>query len=190
MGALMPRVICTTERDATVASTVCQQAVADSVVLDANSTGTFKGKEKLPGGIYFIVSPKKEILFELLIDKEQQFSIAADSATIPEVIFTGSAGNTSFLAYSRFMAGHPISEEQLSHTLAKSIHSRIPRDEKILERVQLSAQDLWQVAPNSPLAKSVEELARRIEVGVEVEATADPTNSLVSRLLNVIGARA
>lgn len=91
---------------------------------------------------------------------------------------------------SRFMAGHPISEEQLSHTLAKSIHSRIPRDEKILERVQLSAQDLWQVAPNSPLAKSVEELARRIEVGVEVEATADPTNSLVSRLLNVIGARA
>ncbi len=91
---------------------------------------------------------------------------------------------------SRFMAGHPISEDQLSHTLAKSIHSRIPRDEKILERVQLSAQDLWQVAPNSPLAKSVEELARRIEVGVEIAATADPTNSLVSRLLNVIGARA
>ena len=91
---------------------------------------------------------------------------------------------------SRFTAGHPISEEQLSHTLAKSIHSRIPRDEKILERVQLSAQDLWQVAPNSPLAKSVEELARRIEVGVEIAATADPTNSIVSRLLNVIGARA
>jgi pilus assembly protein CpaE len=91
---------------------------------------------------------------------------------------------------SRFIAGHPISEEQLSHTLAKSIHSRIPRDEKILERVQLSAQDLWQVAPNSPLAKSVEELARRIEVGVEIAATADPANSIVSRLLNVIGARA
>lgn len=91
---------------------------------------------------------------------------------------------------SRFVPGHPISEEQLSHTLAKSIHSRIPRDEKILERVQLSAQDLWQVAPNSPLAKSVEELARRIEVGVEAEAPGDPANSIVSRLLNVIGARA
>jgi hypothetical protein len=56
--------------------------------------------------------------------------------------------------------------------------------------VQLSAQDLWQVAPNSPLAKSVEELARRIEVGVEAEAPGDPANSIVSRLLNVIGARA
>ena len=45
---------------------------------------------------------------------------------------------------------------------------RIPRDEKVLERVQLSAQDLWQVAPNSPLTKSVEEMARRLEVVSEI----------------------
>jgi pilus assembly protein CpaE len=89
---------------------------------------------------------------------------------------------------SRFVPGHPITEEQLSHTLAQSIHTRIPRDEKVLERVQLSAQDLWQVAPNSPLAKSVEELARRLEVGVET-SNGNSQNSLVSRLLNVIGAR-
>lgn len=90
---------------------------------------------------------------------------------------------------SRFVAGHPISEEQLSHTLAQPLFTRIPRDEKVLERVQLSAQDLWQVAPNSPLAKSVEDLARRLEVGTET-ATADSANSLVSRLLLAIGARA
>jgi pilus assembly protein CpaE len=90
---------------------------------------------------------------------------------------------------SRFVPGHPISEDQLSHTLAKSIHTRIPRDEKVLERVQLSAQDLWQVAPNSPLAKSVEDLARRLEVGAEVSET-ESANSLVSRLLLAIGARA
>ncbi len=89
---------------------------------------------------------------------------------------------------SRFVPNHPISEEQLSHTLAKSIHSRIPRDEKVLERVQLSAQDLWQVAPNSPLAKSIEDLARRLEVGKEA-TEGEAQNSLVSRLLNVIGAR-
>jgi len=89
---------------------------------------------------------------------------------------------------SRFVPGHPITEDQLSHTLAKAIHTRIPRDEKVLERVQLSAQDLWQVAPNSPLAKSVEDLARRLEVGNEISDN-DSSNSLVSRLLNVIGAR-
>ncbi|MDP9043078.1 MAG: hypothetical protein M3N30_13955, partial [Bacteroidota bacterium] len=42
------------------------KAVADSVILDGNSSGIFKGGN-LAGGIYFIVSPKKEILFELLI---------------------------------------------------------------------------------------------------------------------------
>jgi pilus assembly protein CpaE len=89
---------------------------------------------------------------------------------------------------SRFVPGHPITEDQLSHTLAKGIHTRIPRDEKVLERVQLSAQDLWQVAPNSPLAKSIEDLARRLEIGSEIP-DADSSNSLVSRLLNVIGAR-
>ena len=89
---------------------------------------------------------------------------------------------------SRFVSGHPITEDQLSHTLAQSIHTRIPRDEKVLERVQLSAQDLWQVAPNSPLAKSVEELARRLEMGNQAPDV-DSGNSLVSRLLNVIGAR-
>jgi pilus assembly protein CpaE len=89
---------------------------------------------------------------------------------------------------SRFVPTHPITEDQLSHTLAASIHTRIPRDEKVLERVQLSAQDLWQVAPNSPLAKSVEDLARRLEVGAEI-TDVDSSNSLVSRLLNVIGAR-
>jgi hypothetical protein len=44
------------------------------------------------------------------------------------------------------------------------------------------------VAPNSPLAKSVEELARRLEMGNEAHDV-DSSNSLVSRLLSVIGAR-
>jgi pilus assembly protein CpaE len=100
----------------------------------------------------------------------------------------GLQGTEPNFILSRFVPGHPITEDQLSHTLAKAIHTRIPRDEKVLERVQLSAQDLWQVAPNSPLAKSVEDLARRLEVGNEVP-DADSSNSLVSRLLNVIGAR-
>ncbi len=81
------------------------KAVADSVVLDANCVGSFKGKTKLLGGIYFIVSPKKEILFELLIDKEQHFSIAADSSHLPDgVTFTGSPDNDLFQSYTLYMA--------------------------------------------------------------------------------------
>ncbi len=91
---------------------------------------------------------------------------------------------------SRHVVGHPIGEDQLSHTLAQPIYAKIPRDEKVLERIQLSAQDLWQVAPNSPLAKSVEEIARRIASSNPVLASEDaPGGSIVSKLLNVIGAR-
>ena len=88
---------------------------------------------------------------------------------------------------SRFISNHPISEEQLSHTLARPIYAKIPRDEKVLERVQLSAQDLWQVAPNSPLTKSVEEMSRKLD-GVS-DLDAGRNGSIVSRLFSSFGAR-
>ncbi|MEO6314902.1 MAG: DUF5106 domain-containing protein [Chitinophagaceae bacterium] len=79
------------------------KALADSVLLNSTSTGVFKGKEKLNGGIYFIVSPRKEILFELLLDKQQNFTIQADSANLPaSVKFTNSPENVLFQAYSKF----------------------------------------------------------------------------------------
>jgi pilus assembly protein CpaE len=89
---------------------------------------------------------------------------------------------------SRFVPNHPISEDQLSHTLARPIYAKIPRDEKVLERVQLSAQDLWQVAPNSPLTKAVEEMSRKLD-GVEDEEESAHGGSIVSRLLSSFGAR-
>src|SRR5688572_30197860 len=77
------------------------KALADSVLLDENSSGAFKGKQPLAGGIYFVVSPRKEILFELLIDKQQNFSIKADSVGLPNSVeFTGSADNTAFQDYT------------------------------------------------------------------------------------------
>lgn len=78
-----------------------RKALADSALLDANGHGTFKGTKPLGGGIYFITSPKKEILFELLIDKQQNFSIEADSATIPAgLTFTNSPDNALFKSYT------------------------------------------------------------------------------------------
>ncbi len=79
------------------------KALADSTLLSVSSTGAFTGKQKLPGGIYFVVSPRKEILFEMLLDKQQHFSVAADTTVMPSsVVFTGSEDNTMFQAYSKF----------------------------------------------------------------------------------------
>ena len=79
------------------------KALADSTVLNGNSKGSFIGKESLHGGIYFIVSPRKEILFEILIDKDQNFSIVADTSNLPtSVSFSGTIDNTQFQSYSGF----------------------------------------------------------------------------------------
>lgn len=94
------------------------KALADSVQLDANSKGIFKGKAKLPGGIYFVVSPRKEILFELLIDKQQDFAIVADSANLPaSVTFTGSPDNVLFQSYSKFINTSGSTIQQLTEDL-------------------------------------------------------------------------
>ena len=118
------------------------KALADSARLDANSTGAFTGKEKLAGGIYFVVSPRKEILFELLLDKQQQFSIAADSSTLPAgVKFIGSPENNLFQSYSKFAGatGKTINDQlqQLAAAKTKADSTRISDD---LRKLNLQLQ--------------------------------------------------
>jgi hypothetical protein len=79
------------------------KALADSAVLDGSSKGSFSGTEKLQGGVYFVVSPSRVILFELLIDKDQSFSVTADTTSLPaSVVFSGSPENVLFQSYTRY----------------------------------------------------------------------------------------
>ena len=94
----------------------------------------------------------------------------------------GLSGVEPSFVLSRYVPHHPISEDQIIHTLGRPIYAKIPRDERLLERVQLRAQDLWQVAPASPLARAIEGLARRINSGGEVAA--ESNGSFVSRLFS------
>ncbi len=91
---------------------------------------------------------------------------------------------------SRFAPAYAISAEQVSETLARPIYATIPKDGQTMERVELSGQDLWRIAPNSALAKSFEELAGRvIERPEEVQKTGN-TGGIVSRLVSAIVSRA
>lgn len=79
--------------------------VVDSVMLDANSTGIFKGSKKLGGGVYIVVFPKKDNFFEILVDKQQHFAVVADTATLRTTKkFVNSPDNELFLSYQSHMA--------------------------------------------------------------------------------------
>ncbi len=82
------------------------KTLADSAVTDASGTAVFKGDKKLDKGIYFLVSPQKSILFEILMDDAQHFSLKADTSHVENVVFTGSEDNTAFQNYTKFLSQH------------------------------------------------------------------------------------
>lgn len=63
---------------------------------------------------------------------------------------------------NRYSPSHPLTEKAIESTLAKSIGAKIPNDERTFETVEMKAQDLFQVAPSSPVTRTMLELAATI----------------------------
>src|SRR5436190_21740865 len=82
-----------------------QYPIVDSALLNEKSEAVFKGAKTLPGGIYLIGYPDRSGFFEVLIDKQQNFSVIADTATIKKGIqFINSPDNEVFNNYQQYMA--------------------------------------------------------------------------------------
>ena len=78
--------------------------IIDSALLNDKSEAVFKGPKKLHGGIYLIGYPNKTGFFEILIDKQQKFSVIADTVTINKgVKFINSPDNSLFTSYQQHM---------------------------------------------------------------------------------------
>lgn len=78
--------------------------LVDSTIVNAQSSGVFKGKNKLVPGIYFFVSPNRSKLFDFLVDAPQHFTLVGDSAAAQPASVTGSPDNTLFLNYTNFLS--------------------------------------------------------------------------------------
>src|SRR5580692_1717550 len=120
------------------------KALADSAQLNAGGDGLFSGDNRLPGGVYFVVSPNRAILFELLIDSQQHFSVAADTTNLPgSIVFTGSPDNTVFQTYARYTAekGRGIVADQAALVTAqKTGDSAAVRSNR--EKIRLLNEDI------------------------------------------------
>ena len=80
-----------------------QYPVVDSAKLNDKSEAIFKGSKELGGGIYLVVYPTKDRYLEVLIDKDQHFSLAADTLDPNTKNFIGSTDNELFIEYQKFM---------------------------------------------------------------------------------------
>lgn len=79
--------------------------VQDSAAINSQGFAEFKGNKKLPGGIYAIVFPGKNLSFDFLIDQEQDIIIHADSADLANVDIKGSGANILFRQYQKYVSG-------------------------------------------------------------------------------------
>lgn len=96
-----------------------QNPIVDSVLLDQNSFGVFKRNKKMEKGVYLVGYPGKTGYFEILIDKEQKFSVFADTANLMGTLrFEGSPDNVLFLQYQNYTAARAKEIENAKAQLA------------------------------------------------------------------------
>jgi thiol-disulfide isomerase/thioredoxin len=104
--------------------------IIDSALLNEKSEAVFKGTKKLQGGIYLVGYPNKAGFFEILVDKQQHFSVIADTATVKMgVQYVNSSDNVLFAAYQKEMTnrGKKINglREQLKKATTKTDSTKI-----------------------------------------------------------------
>lgn len=90
-----------------------KQYLIDSAAIDPAGNATFKGDKKLQGGVYMIVYPQKNGWVECIIDKQQEFTVEADTANVVRSLaYKGSADNQLFGDYQKksFEIGFTISQ--------------------------------------------------------------------------------
>jgi len=63
---------------------------------------------------------------------------------------------------NRHNPSHPLTEKAIEATLAKPIFAKIPTDDRTFETIEMKAQDLFEVAAGSPVARAVLELAAQV----------------------------
>jgi thiol-disulfide isomerase/thioredoxin len=96
-----------------------QMLVKDTVQVDASGTGTFKGEEALPGGIYVMYLPDKTY-FDVLISKDQNFTLTTKAGDfIHATKIKGAPESESFLDYQRFL----VLQQQKAQELQKKMQS-------------------------------------------------------------------
>ena len=99
--------------------------IIDSAKLNDKSVAVFKGVKKLNGGIYLVGYPNKTGFFEILIDKQQHFSVIADTATISKGIkFINSPDNILFSSYQQHMSASGKQINKAQEELKKAVSAK------------------------------------------------------------------
>ncbi len=96
--------------------------VADSAAMNNMGEAIFKGNTNLPGGIYSIVFPGKNLTADFFIDKEQVITIFADTTDLQNMKVAGSKENVLFQQYQKYVSvkGAALQTERSLYNAART----------------------------------------------------------------------
>jgi thiol-disulfide isomerase/thioredoxin len=108
-----------------------KQYLQDSALADAHGTVIFHGEQPLPGGIYLFVLPSHKY-FEMVIDKEQNFSMETDTADYVKYMkVKDSKDNELFYQYLNFIGQKSGEMEPLKAEYEKA---KSDKDKKAVQK--------------------------------------------------------
>lgn len=121
-----------------------RQFIKDTIRLNENGHGTFKGNKDLDQGIYLMITPAKKY-FEVLIGKDQHFSVSTNVKDLVHTLrFEGSQINQAFTEYQQFM----MVQTQRKNALQEKLQSNSGSDSTDIWRERLNelnrqVEDNW-----------------------------------------------
>jgi peroxiredoxin len=105
-----------------------KQYLKDSAYASSNGTVIFKGDTALAGGIYLFVFPNKTY-FEMLVDKEQHFTMECDLGNVINTMkIKNSSDNSDFYTYLKFIQERSMEIEPLRHERKVKTDAKEPTD--------------------------------------------------------------
>ncbi len=119
--------------------------VKDTVRTNQQGKAIFSGKEPLPGGIYLFYFPNQKF-FDLLIDKEQHFSLETDTADFYKTLkIKGAKEPQVFLELQRFMEEKGLKANELREKLKGAENNPAQKDalNKELESINNQVKSYW-----------------------------------------------
>ncbi len=118
-----------------------RQYLKDTISVDTEGIGVFEGAGRLESGLYIIVIDDDNN-FEVIIDREQHFSVRVDPADIiGSIHFEGSADNERFYDYIRFMGDRSQQRQALEQELRATETSQ-QRQAEIQQMIQSMEQEV------------------------------------------------
>lgn len=119
--------------------------IKDTLLLDSKGSGTFKGDEKLPGGIYLVVMPGMNY-FEILVTDNQNFSIETSASDpLQSMQIRNCSENLLFNEYQRFMADKQSSSAGIQQRLKANAENRdsIAVLQESLREMDREVKEFW-----------------------------------------------